>query len=328
MIRLITRIVLAVVALFVLPVAVFAQTKSVTLAVQPSADIPQVLLAIDRSMWKAQSLDVKVVTFASGREALEALLGGQADFAVLTDYPAAIAAVRGQKFQVLADISRYSGLRAIASKKSMTFGSFKDLNGKKVGTTLGTNAEYTTYVMLQEGGAKAEAVNAAPADTVPALVRGDIQAAVMFPTLYGQAKKLLGADYQEVKTKAYVGHTLLVGTTAVVTNRPAETEAFVKGLLEADKIVAADPKPGQAAIISALKGVMTPEGLADLWPDYEDKLVLKQDVVDLMAKEAAWILERGFVKAPIEVTTLKSLRGYFAEGPLARLSPEAVSLAK
>jgi ABC-type nitrate/sulfonate/bicarbonate transport system substrate-binding protein len=318
-----------VVALFALalPFAASAQTKPVTLAVQPSTDVPQILLAMERKLWDAEKVEVKVVTFSTGREALEALLGGQADFAVLTEYPAVIGILRGQKFSVLADMSRYQGLRATASKKWMTLSSLKDLDGKKVGTTLGTNVEFVTSVLLREGGAKAEVVNAAPADTVPALVRGDIQASVMFPNLYAQAKKLLGADYQEIRTKSYISHSLLVGATATLEGRKAETEAFLKGLLAADKAVAADPAAGQAVVLAALKGVMTPEVLKELWADYDCRLMLTDELPKLMSQEATWILERGAVKASADAASTKSLRGAISDGFLARLSPGAVSLA-
>ena len=309
-----------------MPFSASGQSRAVTLAVQPNADIPQLLLAIEKNMWKAEGLDVKVITFSTGRESLEALLGGQADFAVLTEYPATIAALRGQKFQILADMSRYMGLRAIASKKWMNLTSFKDLDGKKIGTTLGTNAEYTTYVMLQEGAAKGQIVNAAPADTVPALVRGDVQAAVMFPSLYALARKLLGPDYQEVRTKAYVGHTLLVATSTMVGTRPAEVASFLAALLKADKAVAEDPKLGQSTVITALKGVMTPETLAEMWPEYEFRFELKPEVLDLMVKQGTWILDRGVIKAAPEAASAKTLRGYIAEGPLAKLSPGVVTI--
>lgn len=305
-----------------------AQTKPITLAVQPSTDVPQILLAMERKLWGAEKLDVKVVTFSTGREALEALTGGQADFAVLTEYPAVIGILRGQKFRVVADMSRYAGLRATASKKWMTLTTLHDLDGKKVGTTLGTNVEFVTSVMLREGNAKAEVVNAAPADTVPALVRGDIQASVMFPNLYAQAKKLLGADYQEIRTKSYISHSLLVGATATLDGRKTETESFLKALLAADKAVAADPAAGQAVVLAALKGVMTPEVLKELWADYDYRFVLKDDLVTLMSQEASWILERGAVKAPVEAASAKALRGAVADEFLARLSPGAISLAK
>jgi ABC-type nitrate/sulfonate/bicarbonate transport system substrate-binding protein len=321
------RFVLALLAILLAPMAAHAQSgKPLTLAVQPSTDVPQILLAIDRKLWDAEKVDVKVVTFSTGREALEALLGGQADFAVLTEYPATIGILRGQKFSVLADMSRYQGLRVTASKKWMNLGSLKDLDGKKIGTTLGTNVEFVTSVLLREGGAKAEVVNAAPADTVPALVRGDIQASVMFPNLYAQARKLLGADYEEIRTKSYTSHALLVGSSATLEGRKSETEAFMRVLLAADKAVAADPAAAQAVVLAALKGVMTPEVLKELWADYDYKLVLRDDLPALMSQEATWILARGAVKAPAEAASTTAMRAALADGFLGRLSPGAVSL--
>jgi ABC-type nitrate/sulfonate/bicarbonate transport system substrate-binding protein len=325
--RVFVRFAFALLALATGPLAASAQTKAVTLAVQPSTDVPQILLAMERKLWDTEKVEVRVVTFSTGREALEALLGGQANFAVLTEYPAVIGILRGQKFSVLADMSRYQGLRATASKKWMTLSSPKDLDGRKVGTTLGTNVEFVTSVMLREGAAKAEVVNAAPADTVPALVRGDIQASVMFPNLYAQAKKLLGPDYQEIRTKSYTSHSLLVGATATLESRKAETEGFLKGLLAADKIVAADPAAGQAVVLAALKGVMTPEVLKELWVDYDYRLTLTDALPKLMSQEATWILERGAVKASTNAASVKALRGAISDGFLARLSPGAVGLS-
>lgn len=327
MITMLKRFLLALIGTIAIAGGATAQTKSVTLAIQPTTDMPQLLLAIDKKMWAAEGLEVKVVTFSSGREALEALLGGQADFAALTEYPATIAILRNQKFQILADMSRYAGQRVIASKKWMNLEAMKDLDKKKVGTTLGTNSEFITHFFLRQGNAKAEIVNTDPADTVPALVRGDIQAAVMFPNFYGQAKKLLGADYQEVRSKAYVSHVLLVGATSTLEARKAETTGFVKGLVAADKAVAADRAAAEKAVLSALKGVVTSEALQSLWADCDQRVMLDDSLVALMSEEARWLLERGTIKAPAEAATPGRLRGAIADGFLASISPEAVKLS-
>jgi hypothetical protein len=79
---------------------------------------------------------------------------------------------------------------------------------------------------LREGGDTGEVGNAAPADTVPAVVRSDIQASVMFQNLRAQSKKMLGDDYQEVRTTSYVSHALLVGATSTIIGRKAETGSF------------------------------------------------------------------------------------------------------
>jgi hypothetical protein len=109
-------------------------------------------------------------------------------------------------------------------------------------------------------------------------------------------------------------------------SRKAETEGFLKGLLAADKIVAADPAAGQAVVLAALKGVMTPEVLKELWVDYDYRLTLTDALPKLMSQEATWILERGAVKASANAASVKALRGAISDGFLARLSPGAVGL--
>ncbi len=85
-------------------------------------------------------------------------------------------------------------------------------------------------------------------------------------------------------------------------NQKAETEAFLKasGRRQGGRRRSA---AGQAVVLTALKGVMAPQVLKELWVDYDYKLVLRNDVVALMAQKASWILERGAIKAPAEVAT-------------------------
>ena len=143
-----------------------AQSKSVRMAWTPAADAPQVSVAIAGELWKAKGLDVSVVSFPSGREALEALIGGQADFAVIAEFPAATAALRKQPFAVLADMSRYKANRIITTTD---VASMAALAGKRMGTTIGTNVQYQAETALAEAGATATMVNAGPADLLPTL---------------------------------------------------------------------------------------------------------------------------------------------------------------
>ena len=300
---------------------------SVTLAIQPSTDVPQMLIAMQKNMWADAGLDVKVVTFTSGREALEALLGGQADFAELTEYPATIGILRKQPFKVIADIARYSGSRLIASKANVgTLDKVADIAGKRVATTLGTNVEFVTTLLLDQAGIKAEVVNAAPADVVPAIVRGDVDAAVPFPSVYAVAKKLLGDNYLELRTDAYTAHGLLVATDKVIKDKPEAVKKFLSVLLEADKTLAADPQAGKDAIVTALKGAMTPEVMDGLWADYTYGFVLAPDLLDVMSQEAKWIQGKGMVKGPESAAEPSALRPAIAGSFLRDLKPESVTL--
>jgi NitT/TauT family transport system substrate-binding protein len=298
--------------------------KPVKFAWYPNPQTPQVDVAFKSGLFKNAGLDVQVVGFATGREALEALIGGQVDFAYMAEFPIATAALRKQNLRVVADLSRYRGQRVIASAKTMKLASAADLAGKKVGTTLGTNIEYFTSRLLASVGAKATIVNAAPSDLLPALVRGDIDAAVMFPTFFGVAKKTLGDDYRELVSSHYVLHMVIAASAAVVEKDPAMIDAFVGALAKADAALAADRNAAQDAVVAAMKGVMPKEALQDMWKEMEFKVTLAPDLMDLLADESAWIVERGMVKA--DKPTAASFRALLLDAPLKKASPANVTL--
>lgn len=298
--------------------------KPVRFAWNPNPQTPQVDVAIKNGLFKDAGLDVKIIAFPTGREALEALIGGQVEFAYMAEFPIATAALRKQNLRVIADLSRYQGQRVIASGKALDLKSEKDLLGKKVGTTLGTNVEYFSYKLLNRAGGKAQIVNAAPADLLPALVRGDIDVAVMFPTFFPAAKKTLGGDYRELISNEYVLHMIISTTAAFLEKEPETAAKFLSALVKADELIKKDPAAAQAVVLANMKGVMAPEALQDMWKDFDFQVRLEADLLDLLADQAGWIVDRGMVKA--EKPSAASLRPYLNGDPLKKVAPDRVKL--
>jgi ABC-type nitrate/sulfonate/bicarbonate transport system substrate-binding protein len=290
----------------------------------PNPQTPQVDVALAKGYFKAADLDVQLVAFASGREGFEALIGGQVDVSFMAEFPASVGVLRGQKFGIIGDLARFRGSRIIASGKGGELKSAADLNGLRIGTTLGTNVDYFLSKVLTANGIKAELVNAAPGDLVPALVRGDIRAAVMFPTFYGAAKRTLAGDYRDLKAADYSPHYILAASAKALADRPKVLEAFLAALVKADADVAADPASAQVAVLANLKAAMPKEELAELWKDTEFGLTLDGELLDLLKAQAAWIVERGVVKAAVPADAV--FRAAFADGPLKTVKPDAVKL--
>jgi NitT/TauT family transport system substrate-binding protein len=302
-----------------------AQTlQPVKFAWNPNPQTAQVDVAIKNGLFKEAGLDVKVIAFPTGREALEALMGGQVDFAYMAEFPVATAVLRQQKLKIIADLSRYRGQRIISSAKTLDLKSAKDLAGKKLGTTLGTNVEFFTYRLLAQIGAKATIVNAGPADLLPAVVRGDIDAAIMFPTFFGAAKKALGDDYRELISDLYVLHMVITASQAVMEKNPAVVDKFVAALVKADAALKADAAGAEQAVVANMKGVMPLPALQEMWKEMEFKVQLDRDLPVLLSDEAKWIVDRGMVKA--DKPTAATFREFILDAPLKKLSPESVKL--
>ena len=290
----------------------------------PNPQTAQIDVAIKKGLFKEEGLDVQTIAFPTGREALDALMGGQVDFAYMAEFPVATAVLRQQTLKIVADLSRYRGQRVIASAKTLDLKSAKDLANKKLGTTLGTNVEFFTYRLLAQIGAKATIVNAGPADLLPAVVRGDVDAAIMFPTFFGIAKKTLGDNYRELISDLYILHMVITASSTVMEKNPAVVDKFVAALVKADAALKADPADAEQTVIANMRGVMPLPALQDMWKDMEFKVELHQDLPELLADEAAWIVDRGMVKA--DKPTPATFRQFIFDAPLKKASPESVML--
>jgi len=293
---------------------------SAVLAWTPGMGTPQISIALKDKLWAAENLDIKPVSFPTGREALEALLGGGAQFASLAEFPVVTAALRGQKFVVLAGLSTYVGNRIVinAARGAKDIAS---LAGRKVGVTLGTNMQFLADTALK--GIKVDYVNVAPGDLVPALARGEIDAAFMFDSFYPQARAVLGKNYVEVMTPQYQGQMVIVASRDYAQANPVNVRAFLAGLLKADAKVAADKAAAIAAVSAATGGALSADAIDGQWSNYRFQVGLNKQLLPLLMDQAAWINATGLIKTP---ATEEMLRSYIAKDALASLAPDRVAL--
>jgi ABC-type nitrate/sulfonate/bicarbonate transport system substrate-binding protein len=307
------------------PAASFAAPTdlgTVSLGWFPGPDTPQVAQAVDKGLWTKRSLGVKMVSTPTGREALEALVGGQCDYALMAELPPVIGALQHQNFRIIATLARYVGTRVIATRAIDA--NFKNLAGLKIGTTLGTNVAFQTARTLQTAGVTATIVNLAPSDLTPALVRGDIDAAFMFGGFYPQAKKVLGEKYFERRTPWYKQTFVLVASTEELTKHPDRVKAMLAGLLEANELILTKPAESAAVTSKAMGGLTPPDGLLAQWSEYTFSIVLDRPLIELLNQEASWVHENGSIKGPAPSPAL--FETYIDAAPLAGLERKNVQL--
>lgn len=301
-----------------------AGAQSVTFAWGPNPQTPQVDIAVKQGFFKAAGLDVHMVAFPSGREAMEALLGGQVDFAYMAEFPVATAMLRKQPLQVIADLSRYKGQSIIANAKFLDLKSAHDLAGKKIGTVLGTNVEFFVYRVLNHAGVTATIVNAGPADLVAAVLRGDTDAIATFPTFFGAARKALGANYREIVPGDYVLHMVVVASGAVVAKNPAVVDKFVAALAKSDAVIKADPAAAEKLLLTDMHGVISADTLHPMWQQTDYSMRLDPDLLTLIGDEADWIVDRGMVKTA--KPDAAAVRAMIDDAPLRKALPANVTL--
>src|SRR5215468_1055282 len=113
-----------------------AQTK-VTVAIGGAGCLCYLptVLAEQLGEYKKAGLDVELINFKGGSQALTAVLGGSAD--VVSGYydHCVNLAAKNQPMQAFVIYDRYPGLVLVVSPKQSTINSIKDLAGKKVGVS-------------------------------------------------------------------------------------------------------------------------------------------------------------------------------------------------
>lgn len=260
----------------------------------PSVGAAPIAVALAEGYWDGSAAEVKAQTFTTGREALEALLGGQLDIAMLAELPAVTAALNEADFLVVADFARYERYRVITTSDS-GIQSLEDLDGRTVGTTLGTNMQYMLDQIAETKGITVKTVNAAPTDLVAVLDRGDIDAAVMFESFYPGAKKALGDRYVEIPFDGYTSHLLIVVAGDFAKKNPGTVQSFVDGLARASMLITDNPSAAQEAVANQLGQNTNLDVIRSVWDEYDFKLQLDDGLVDIMTAEGQWVVGKGVV---------------------------------
>ena len=294
----------------------------ITIGMAPNLQTLPIVVAMSEGYFADEKIELKTVKFTSGRRALEALIGGQLDVAFMAEYPVSIASLRKQPFGTFTTLSRYTANRMI-SKASIGFKDPSSLSGKKIGTTKGSNTEFFTEALIEKFKIDAEVINVSPADIVPALARGDIDAGIMFPDFYPAAEKALGADYREYRSDAYIAWFVLSATPEMLNKRPDELAAFVRALIKAEEFIKSSPDKAIKALAEATEGLLSIEIIKKKFAEAEYEIGLSNGLLDILEVQAKWVVGKGMVKAKPSRDLIKS---YLVAGPMKSVDPSRITI--
>lgn len=299
-----------------------AGKTSVTVAGSDYLGGAPVYTATESGAWAANGLAPRLQSFSTGRDALNAVLGGQAQYGVVGDLPAVSAVLAGRKIKILAALSGFTDWRLLTTA-SASVEDFADLKGKKIGLPEGTNVQYALDGMLTEAGLEpgdVTLVNLAPNQVTPALARGDIDAGLTFPGFYAATRTALGAGYRELRYGGYTSRTLLIAAPGA---RAATSTAVLRTLTTATKAIAKNPAAARAAVVSQASGAVQPAFVKGYFGSYDYAVTLDRPLLDLLLAEGAWATSaQKRSGTPDRATFLR----HIDRAPLGEAAPGAVTL--
>lgn len=236
------------------------ETTDVTIAVGGKALIYYLPLSIAdlRGYFKDEGLNAKVIDFAGGSKALQAVVGGSADVVSGAFEHTINLQSKGQFYRAFAQQGAAPMIVLAVSKKTMPdYKTPADLKGKKIGVTApGSSTNMMTSFFLAQHGLKPTDVSfvgvGAGAGAITALRTGQIDAMAnldpVISTLVKDDIVTIIADTRTIKdTKSIFGGNMPSGclytSQAFIDKNPNVTQALANAMVRADKwIKSASPE--------------------------------------------------------------------------------------
>lgn len=259
------------------------------------------------------------VPFSTGRETTQALLGGSAFAATLAEWPFLLASDKRDDLRIIAVITSAQSMGIIANSKT-GIDSIVHLKDKRVGFPQGTTAQYVFESLAKENGVLGDikTVNLPPPNLQPSLIRGDIDAMVVWQPFLERVRLEQPEDFiylpgsQEYFRVVYC----VVSTKENIENNPEGIKRIIEALLEAEEKINQGSEE-TLGILSKEVGLDI-KTLKSLLPLFRFEVVLDDEIIETLEKLAFWADESGLITSPdiltrdwkkfIHVETLKELR--------------------
>ena len=236
------------------------------------------IIASSKGLFREAGVAVTNQPFALGIDALNSLLAGKSDLAVVADVPSMFSLVCGDDIAILAGISQARRTIAVVARRDRDIHAVKDLAGKTVGLTLGTNLGYFLDALLQANDTPSSSVrlqNMKTNETLDALQAGKIDAAVVFQPnlarLQAQMGEQLSVFYGE---DVYAFRFLLVGRAPYIDAHPQEIQRILSALVTANRFIRKDPVAAREIVGRAVQ--IADETMAKIFDTNEYDISLNQ----------------------------------------------------
>ncbi len=262
-----------------------ADTQALTVGFVVDPSWAQVPVAADTGLFAEHGVEVEVINFQSGVEALQAAAAGQVDITTAADVPTAAALTRTPTLRVVADGSRWEGSRIVARRSAGITG-VEDLAGKSIGTPLGTSAAYFIANALATANIEATLVQVAPSAIVTAISQRNVDAVSIFQPYQAQAIGALDGDVVELTGGTYNQHSLFLATETARTTKSAAISAFFAALSDAGAALTDQDDAAVDAVAKATQ--LEPDLLRTVLAEFDFGIQLEPDLATKLTDLGEW----------------------------------------
>jgi len=268
-----------------------------------------------------QRLDVRLTRFVLGKQALQAVLDGKADVAVVADTPFVLALLRGERIAALATIYESRKSIAIVGRRDRGVSTAESLDGKRVGTVLGTNAEFFLDTMLEVHGVNrpmVQVVDHKPDTLMAALRDKKVDAVTVWNPELARVQHELGQQAVTIYGEdLFVYRFLLVAKQAYIQSHPDQLRQLLTALRQGNEFIQNNPENARTLVGQVIG--MQPELLIHSFDATDFTLALDQSLLLALSAQMRWATAKDLVPAGPTPDYLDFVR----PEPLSAVAPHA-----
>ena len=298
--------------------------ESITVAYSPYEASALFWLAVDQRFFEENGLNLTLRRYDSGAASLDGVINGEADISVgASEFPFIRKAFQNARVRAVGNIDKGDFIYIVARKDRV--GNVSDLKGKRIGTAIGTAAEFHLGRFLTLHGITMQDITLVdiktPEGWVNAVANGSIDAISTAQPYANAARDRLGdnAVFWPAQSSQPV-FSLVISSDDWITEHPELVDRFLKSLSEAEEYVSTHPAESKAVVQKRLN--LSAGYMDTVWQQNQFTLSLDQSLVTAMEDEGRWMIANN-------LTTEKAIpnfRDYIYTKGLMEVNPEAVNI--
>ena len=251
------------------------------------------ILAQDQGFFAEEGLIAERNDIQTGKMAMDALISGDIDIAVLVETNIAFIEFQpGSNLKVISIIEeKYDD--AILARKDNGITTAKDLEGKRLGLTPATTSHAFAIQYLESEGVDLEnvtIVNMPPPSIQAALINGELDAGSLWQPLRYNVKAALGDNITEMNDNtAYKAYAILVVNEDYAKDHEDEITKYIKALIKAEQYLNENQEEAQGILAREIDIPL--DILKTIWDEYELEVHISKELLDTIENEGRWIVE-------------------------------------
>ena len=302
-----------------------AVTEAVTFC-QGGILAPLPLIARDEGMFAAEGVNVTLSVYGDGKLAMDALLSGACQFAIVGEPPLVKQSFERDDFVILATTLTSENATKVLARRDRGIASPPDLKGKTIGVRKGTISHHFLDILLKKYGIRQGDVTLRfmeLKEMPAALTAGEIDAYSSSDIYYLQGLQLLGDRVVTLSEPGLCYNAAsLVAKRDYVASHGETARKVVKALIAARTWTAAHPRETEQRVAAANR--LSLADVATIMREQRHDVILEQPFILSLEDHARWLVGNGAVQS----RAIPNYLHFVDPAPLAAVQPSAMTISR